>query len=78
MSRFGSYNATYGSVGAVVILLLWLFIAAFVVILGAVINGEMEYQTGRDTIHHHERPMGERGAFVADHLPNGDRRAPNE
>ncbi|RRQ23009.1 YihY/virulence factor BrkB family protein [Thiohalobacter thiocyanaticus] len=78
VSRFGSYNATYGSVGAVVILLLWLFITAFAVILGAVLNGEMEYQTGRDTIHHHERPMGERGAFVADHLPTGDSRRPKE
>lgn len=74
VSRFGNYNATYGSVGAVIILLLWLFIAAFAVILGAVINGQMEYQTGRDTTHDHERPMGERGAFVADHLPNADKR----
>lgn len=70
VSQFGNYNATYGSVGAVIVLLLWLFITAFVTILGAAVNAELECQTERDTTRKHERPMGQRGAFVADHLPD--------
>jgi membrane protein len=69
VSRFGNYNATYGSVGAVIVLLMWLFISAFVVLLGAEVNAEMERQTARDTTYHGTQPRGKRGAYVADHLP---------
>jgi membrane protein len=71
VSRFGNYNATYGSVGAVIVLLMWLFISGFVVILGAHVNAEMERQTGCDTTYRGTQPRGERGAYVADHLPDG-------
>jgi membrane protein len=68
VSNFGSYNQTYGSLGAVVVLLLWLYISAFVVLLGAELNSEMEHQTARDTTEHPRKPMGRRGAHVADNL----------
>ena len=64
--HFGSYNKTYGVLGAVVVLMLWLFISAYVVLIGGELNAEMERQTRRDTTRGPERPMGQRGAHVAD------------
>lgn len=69
VSNFGSYNATYGSLGAVIILLLWLYLSAYAVIFGAVINAETERQTACDSTKGAPRPRGERGAVVADRLP---------
>lgn len=66
VSNFGSYNDTYGSLAAVVILLMWLFISAYIVLLGAEINSEMEHQTVKDSTHGREQPMGERNAHHAD------------
>lgn len=66
--NFGSYNETYGSLGAVVILLLWLWISAIAVLLGAEVNAQAELQTVEDTTTGPQRPMGERGAHVADHV----------
>jgi membrane protein len=66
VSNFGSYNATYGSLGAVVVLLMWLYLSAYVLLLGAELNAELEHQTVRDTTKGPDRPMGERGAVMAD------------
>ncbi len=66
VSNFGKYNETYGSLGAVVVLLLWLYLSAFIVLLGAEINAEMELQTARDTTKGAEQPMGTRDAYAAD------------
>lgn len=66
---FGSYNATYGSLGAVIVLLLWLYLTAVAVIIGAGINAEAERQTARDSTIGRPQPRGERGAVVADRLP---------
>lgn len=44
VSRFGSYSETYGSVAAVAILMLWLYMGAYVIMLGAEINAETERQ----------------------------------
>jgi membrane protein len=68
VANFASYNQTYGSLGAVVILLIWFWISAYIVLLGAELNAEMEHQTSRDTTEGREKPMGRRGAFVADHV----------
>lgn len=65
-ATFGSYNESYGSLAAVVILLLWLFITAFVVLLGAEINSELEHQTRTDTTEGGDQPIGSRNAVVAD------------
>jgi membrane protein len=67
--HFGSFNKTYGVLGAVVVLMLWLFISAYVVLIGGELNAELEHQTTRDTTSGEERPMGERGAHVADTVP---------
>ncbi len=66
VNNFGSYNQTYGSLAAVVILMLWLMLSSFSILLGAEINSEMEGQTKADTTTGAERPMGERGAYHAD------------
>ncbi len=65
-ARFGDYNATYGSLGAVVVLLMWLFVSAYAILLGATINAEVERQTEKDSTTGRPRPMGQRGATVAD------------
>jgi membrane protein len=66
VSHFGSYNKTYGSAGAVVILLTWFLLSAYVVLIGAEINAESERQTRRDTTTGAEKPLGQRGAYAAD------------
>lgn len=66
ISHFGNYNATYGSLAAVVILLLWFYLTSFIILLGAEINAEMEHQTKRDTTEGKEKPLGDRGAYPAD------------
>ncbi|HJS86302.1 MAG TPA: YihY/virulence factor BrkB family protein [Acetobacteraceae bacterium] len=66
VANFGNYNATYGSLGAVVVLLTWLYLSAFVVLLGAQINAETERQTREDTTVDGGKPMGKRDAFAAD------------
>lgn len=68
VSSFGNYNETYGSLGAVAIMLMWFYVTSFVVILGAELNSEIEHQTARDTTTGSEVPMGRRGAQVADTL----------
>lgn len=73
VKNFGSYNETYGSIGAVIILLMWFYITAFTVLLGAELNAEMEHQTAHDTTRGRPLAMGKRGAHVADTL--GERRA---
>lgn len=67
VSNFGSYADLYGSFAAVAILLLWLFLTAFIILVGAEINSEMEHQTRRDTTIGEEMPMGQRNAWHADH-----------
>jgi membrane protein len=66
VSHFGSYNKTYGSVAAIVILLTWFLISAYIVVLGAELNGEMEHQTAKDTTTGPPQPLGRRGARYAD------------
>lgn len=71
LQTFGSYQKTYGAVGSVVVLLLWFYLSSFFVMLGAEVNAEMEHQTARDTTEGTPRPMGRRGAYVADTLGPG-------
>ena len=66
VASFGSYDATYGSLGAIFGFMTWLWIAAIIVIVGAELNSEIEHQTERDTTTGRPRPMGERGAVMAD------------
>jgi len=66
--NFGSYSESYGALGGVITLLTWLWLSAFIVLLGAEINSEMEHQTRHDTTTGREEARGERGAVKADEL----------
>jgi membrane protein len=66
VGNFGSYNKTYGSLGAIVGFMTWIWISVVVVMLGAKIDAEMEHQTTRDTTTGHPKPLGSRGAVMAD------------
>ncbi|HVD13559.1 MAG TPA: YihY/virulence factor BrkB family protein [Actinomycetota bacterium] len=68
VSAFGNYNKTYGALAGIIILLFWLFLTAFMVLLGAELNTEMELQTAKDTTAGPEKPIGERQAHAADHV----------
>jgi membrane protein len=66
VQNFGNYNETYGALGGVVVLMLWLFITGIVILLGAEINAELERTTAHDTTTGPDEPIGQRGALVAD------------
>jgi membrane protein len=68
LSNFGNYNATYGSLGAAIGLMMWMWMSAIVVLFGAELNSEIEHQTARDTTIGHPKPLGARGAVMADTL----------
>jgi membrane protein len=70
-----NYDRLYGSVGAVIILLFWLYLSFYIVLIGAGINAELELQTAEDTTVGAPKPMGRRGAYVADHVAGGPRDA---
>jgi membrane protein len=65
-SNFGNYNETYGALGAIVVVMLWLYITAYVIIAGAELNAELERQTVVDSTTGPPRPLGARGAHAAD------------
>lgn len=65
-ANFGSFNKTYGSLGAVIGFMTWLWISAIVILLGAEIDAELEHQTVRDSTTGAAKPMGRRGARMAD------------
>lgn len=68
VADFGSYDKTYGSIAAVVVLMMWLYVSSFAVLIGAEINAETEHQTACDSTTGPPEPMGRRGAVMADTL----------
>lgn len=68
LENFANYNATYGALGAVVGLMMWSWLSVVILLVGAEINAEVEHQTARDSTVGERKPMGERGAVVADTL----------
>jgi membrane protein len=68
VATFDSYNKTYGSLGAAVGFMMWLWISAVIVLLGGELNAEMEHQTARDTTQGEPKPLGSRDAMMADHV----------
>ena len=65
-ANFGTFNETYGSLGAAIGFMTWLWISAIAILLGAELNAEIEHQTARDTTTGAPKPMGARGAKMAD------------
>ena len=66
VASFGSYNKTYGSLGAVIGFMTWIWISIIVVLVGAKLNAEMEHQTARESTTGPPKPLGRRGATMAD------------
>ncbi len=66
VSTWGNYENTYGAIGGVIVLMIWFYVSAFAVLLGAEVDAELEAQTLRDTTTGEPEPMGERGAIKAD------------
>lgn len=71
-AHFFDYSATYGSLGAILLVLLWFYISSYAVLIGAFVNAESEHQTELDTTTGPQKPLGERGAYVADHVAVAD------
>ena len=72
VSNFGSYDRTYGSLGAVIVLLTWMYLSSYVLLLGGELNSELEHQTAHDTTDGAHTPLGTRGAWAADHVASDD------
>jgi len=66
VANFGNYNQVYGTLGAVIAMLVWLWISSFLVLWGGSINAQLELRTAADSTVGKDRPMGERGAVAAD------------
>lgn len=68
VARFGSYNATYGSLGGAIGFMTWIWISTTIILIGAELNAEMEHQTARDTTVGTPQAIGKRGAAMADQI----------
>lgn len=68
VTRLTNYSATYGSIAAMVMLLSWMYLSAYVFLFGAQLNAELEHQTREDSTTGAPQPLGERGAWAADHV----------
>jgi membrane protein len=66
IANFGNYNVTYGSLGAAVGMMMWMWISMVVILVGAQLNAEIEHQTARDSTVERDKPRGRRGAVKAD------------
>jgi membrane protein len=66
LANFGHYDATYGSLGAAIALMIWMWMSTIVVLFGAELNAEIEHQTAEDSTVGDPKPMGRRGAVMAD------------
>ncbi|MGC2077471.1 MAG: YihY/virulence factor BrkB family protein, partial [Xanthobacteraceae bacterium] len=66
LASFANYNATYGSLGAGIGMMMWMWISSIVILFGAELNSEIEHQTAHDSTVDGPRPLGARGAVMAD------------
>ena len=66
LANYANYDATYGSLGAAIGLMMWMWMSTIVILLGAELNAEIEHQTAKDTTDGGEKPIGARNATVAD------------
>ena len=77
-AQLADYQETYGALGGVILLLMWLYITALVILVGAELNSEIEAQTAIDSTTGPPMPMGQRGARKADSLGEALSRASTE
>lgn len=68
VSTLGNYTAAYGSLATVVVFMTWLWLSAMIVLAGAELNAELEHQTAHDTTTGRPKPLGQRGATMADRV----------
>lgn len=68
LTSIADYEASYGSLGAVIALLTWMYFSAYVLVVGAELNSEIEHQTRIDSTTGAPEPLGRRGAWAADHV----------
>jgi membrane protein len=68
LANYANYDATYGSLGAAIGLMMWMWMSTIVVLFGAELNAEIEHQTAKDTTEGGRKPMGHRRARMADTL----------
>ncbi|MFL4968672.1 MAG: YihY/virulence factor BrkB family protein [Xanthobacteraceae bacterium] len=66
LGKFAHYDETYGSLGAAIGLMMWMWLSVIVILVGAELNSEVEHQTARDSTVGGEKPLGTRGAAMAD------------
>jgi len=66
VANFGNYNETYGSLGAAIGFMTWIWLSTTVVLVGAELNAEIEHQTAVDSTEEPPKPLGDRGARMAD------------
>ena len=67
-AHLGNYGKTYGSLATVIVILTWIYLSAYVFLLGGELNSEIEHQTAEDTTDGSAKPAGARGAWSADHI----------
>ncbi len=70
VANFANYEQNFGPVSGVIVLLMWFYISAFVILLGAELNSALEHHILADTTTGEPQPRGQRGAVVADTLPD--------
>jgi len=66
LANYAHYDATYGSLGAAIGLMVWMWMSTIVILLGAELNAQIEHQTTKDTTEGGTKPLGSRDATVAD------------
>ncbi|HVL79396.1 MAG TPA: YihY/virulence factor BrkB family protein [Sphingomicrobium sp.] len=72
VTSIADYNATYGSLGTIIVLLTWIYLSAYMLVMGAELNSEIEHQTAHDSTTGPAQPMGKRGAWAADNVAEDD------
>ena len=66
LSNFANYDKTYGALGTAIAVMVWVWLSTFILLVGAAVNAETEHQTARDSTTGKPKPMGKRGATMAD------------
>lgn len=67
-ANVANFGATYGALGAVVGLMTWLYLSVYLMLMGCALNAQLELQTAHDTTIGPVKPIGSRGAIVADNV----------